>query len=88
MLKSHRRLALKYHPDVNRIDPNADEKFKQINEAYQVLSDEEARRRYDAPILKNATTGLVLMNLRYPWIRTKKIRGLGQVDSVAQQEQA
>ena len=34
--QAFRRLALKYHPDVNRIDPNADEKFKQINEAYQV----------------------------------------------------
>ena len=45
--QAFRRLALKYHPDVNRIDPNANEKFKQINEAYQVLSDEEARRRYD-----------------------------------------
>ncbi len=45
--QASRRLALKYHPDVNRIDPNAVEKFKHINEAYQVLSDEEARRRYD-----------------------------------------
>ncbi len=45
--QAFRRLALKYHPDVNRIDPNADEKFKQINEAYQVLSDQETRWKYD-----------------------------------------
>lgn len=42
-----RRLALKYHPDRNPGDKNAEEKFKEINEAYQVLSDSQKRARYD-----------------------------------------
>ena len=45
--KAYRNLARKYHPDVNPDDPNAEEKFKDINEAYQVLSDEDKRKKYD-----------------------------------------
>jgi len=41
-----RNLARQYHPDVNK-EPNAEEKFKEINEAYAVLSDEEKRAAYD-----------------------------------------
>src|SRR5213593_1726998 len=47
-LKSaYRRLAHQYHPDKNRSDPAAEEKFKEAAEAYAVLSDPEQRRRYD-----------------------------------------
>jgi molecular chaperone DnaJ len=46
--KSFRRLARDLHPDVNRHDPEAEEKFKQAAEAYEVLSDPERRRTYDA----------------------------------------
>lgn len=42
-----RKLALKYHPDRNPGDKKAEEKFKDINEAYQVLSDPQKRARYD-----------------------------------------
>lgn len=42
-----RRLALQMHPDTNRDDPQAEERFKEINEAYEVLSHKDKRRRYD-----------------------------------------
>lgn len=44
---AYRKLAKKYHPDLNPNDPQAQEKLKDINEAYEVLGDEEKRRRYD-----------------------------------------
>lgn len=44
--KSYRRLARKYHPDVSK-EPNAEEKFKQAKEAYEVLKDPEKRKAYD-----------------------------------------
>jgi len=44
---SFRKLARQYHPDVAGNDPKAEEKFKEINEAYEVLSDPDKRQKYD-----------------------------------------
>ena len=47
MKRAYRRLARKHHPDVNPGDKSAEARFKEINEAYEVLSDKEKRQKYD-----------------------------------------
>jgi len=47
--KSYRRLSMKYHPDKNPDNKEAEDKFKEINEAYSILSNEEKKSEYDNP---------------------------------------
>lgn len=45
--KAYRKLAKEYHPDKNKDDPHAEDKFKDLGAAYEVLVDEEKREKYD-----------------------------------------
>lgn len=45
--KAYRKMAMKYHPDRNKWDKASEEKFKKVNEAYEVLSDDQKRKQYD-----------------------------------------
>ena len=54
--KAFRALAKKYHPDVNPGNQEAEEKFREINEAYEILSDEKKRRKLDEELNGNSYT--------------------------------
>ena len=47
--KAYKKMARKYHPDLNPDNKEAEEKFKEVNEAYEVLSDSDKKARYDRP---------------------------------------
>lgn len=55
---AYRKMAFKYHPDRNKSDPNATEKFKQIGEAHEILTDKDKREIYDKYGLKGVKEGV------------------------------
>ncbi len=55
--RAYRRLAMRYHPDRNPGNAEAEKKFKEVQTAYEVLSDPDSRRRYDQGELGTALTG-------------------------------
>jgi DnaJ-class molecular chaperone len=53
--RAHRKLVHEYHPDTNPEDPRAEERFKEIQQAYEVLSDDNKRREYDKTLHTSST---------------------------------
>ena len=50
--RAYKKMARKYHPDLNPDNKEAEEKFKEVNEAYEVLSDADKKARYDSTALR------------------------------------
>src|SRR5918998_5759871 len=55
--RAHRRLVREYHPDANSGDDSAEERFKEVQHAYEVLSDPRKRREYDEGLLRSSSRG-------------------------------
>ncbi len=76
--KSYRKLARKYHPDVNPGNKEAESKFKELSEAYAVLSDEEKRKEYDSighEAFTNSGHGYNFKNMNYDDMRSYNFGG-------------
>src|SRR5216117_3038856 len=75
--KAFRRLAKQYHPDRNPNNAQASERFKEINEAHDVLSDPDKRKRYDQVRRYGAYAGAGRRRRRCAGLRSGRVRSLG-----------
>lgn len=82
--KAYRQMALKYHPDKNQGNKEAEEKFKRIAEAYSILGDEEKRKKYDAPKQQNSYSFDDFVN-NFSSQQFKETRGYGNFRGRASQ---
>ena len=73
--RSFRNLALKYHPDRNKNSEESKQKFMQIVEAYEVLSDEQSRKNYDSNIYYHGLYNYAEIKRRYRQSTTIDITG-------------
>ena len=70
--QAYRKLAKKYHPDTNPGDKQAEQKFKEVSEAYDVLSDKEKRKLYD-------NMDLPLLMKRWAQVQAEQVRTIRQL---------
>jgi curved DNA-binding protein CbpA len=78
--KAHRSLVREYHPDANPGDDSAEERFKEVQHAYEVLSDPRKRREYDEALLRASSRGggdSARARARAQATRTRARRGAG-----------
>jgi curved DNA-binding protein CbpA len=74
---AHRRLVREYHPDANPGDDSAEERFKEVQHAYEVLSDPRRRREYDEALLRSSSRGAGDPARTHVTTRTRARRGAG-----------
>lgn len=81
--KAYRKLARKYHPDVNPDDKSAEDKFKEISEAYAVLSDKEKKAQYDSmghDAFSHSGQGYDFHNMKYEDMQNFNFGGMSMED--------
>lgn len=67
--KAYRRLSKKFHPDLNKDDLDAEDKFKKLNEAYTILSDPKLREQYDRNGTCNQGQSIDLLSVAIEWVK-------------------